>query len=136
MTCFVCPDPVPLLVPSLVVFNAIGGAIWRRCLGGWLGFRRPYIMAAGALLAWPLWLSFSPIIAAPATALLLVFWSLGHRCDHWTVWLRYGPAAVGYWAALRWWPASWRVGGFIDGWMSVGELVAGAMVWGAVAAVS
>lgn len=119
----------------LVLAWFIVGAFWRRILGGWLGLPRvvcyalsvplsaaPVAIAAEFLDA-PWWLS--AVLSAVVASLALTFFIRGFTSDkiepeH--IWRKYGPFAVGYWAAWKWWPANWRVAGFIDGAGAVGEL--------------
>lgn len=120
----------------IVILNAILGALWRRWLG--LGGSGPrwLKMVLGALLTWPLWLALPWWQAAIGTAFCLVYFADGHKVDHWTVWLRYGPFAIGYVLARKYWPDRWTYGRWFDGWMAVGEYVLGGLFWGFVASLT
>jgi hypothetical protein len=130
------------VIALAIIANAVAGSVWRRILGGYLGLRRSYIVAAGCLLAWPLWLALPWPYAMAGTAALMVYWTMGHHVESRWTWLRYlGLPAVGYMLIMPRWRAEWVWRGphagawFIDGGMAVGELWAGAVVWCAVAAV-
>lgn len=114
------------MITLVIIANAILGGIWRRVLGGWLKQRRSYVMASGALLAWPFWFVLPWWGAILATGACLVFWSEGHRFDKWTIILRYPLIGAIYPIAKRLWPT---------GYTSISEVVIGAAFWGAVATV-
>jgi hypothetical protein len=124
------------MLTAAILAQMILGGIWRRALGGWLGINRASVVAAGALLTWPLWLALPWWWAAPASALAVGFWTLGVRFDSWQVWPRYlVVGAIGYGVLMPRWPAKWCDGDFIDGGAAVGELWAGAVLWGLLALV-
>lgn len=132
------------MIPLAIIANAILGGIWRRWLGGWDGPslwaigtpferllwdgngepRRSFIMAAGVVLTWPLWLALPWWGAILATGACLVFWSEGHRFDKWTIILRYPLVGAIYPIAKRIWPARWT---------EIAEVVIGAAFWGLIA---
>jgi hypothetical protein len=73
-------------------------------------------------------MSSSIRFALAASALCLLFWAPGHdMTNDRAMWLRYGPFAVGWIVARHLGVVPWTV---------VGELVAGFLFWGAVAAIS
>lgn len=109
-----------------LILNAILGGIWRRVLGGWFSLRRSYIVAAGALLTWPFWQAMPPIWALVASAGMLLFFTMGHRFDKWTIVLRYPLIGAIYPIAYRLWPTRYT---------EISEVVIGAAFWGAVATV-
>lgn len=116
------------IIALAILANAIAGGIWRRVLGGWGGYRRSFIFVCGAVLTWPLWLVLPPSYAIICGTLCLLFWAPGHQMtDDRAMWLRYGPFAVGWIVARHLGVVSWTV---------VGELVAGFLFWGTVAAIS
>ena len=116
------------MIALAILANAIAGALWRRVLGGWGNYRRSFIFACGALLTWPLWLVLPWFIALPVSALCLLFWAPGHQMtDDRAMRLRYGPFAVGWIVARHLGVVPWTV---------VGELAAGFLFWGTVAAIS
>jgi hypothetical protein len=140
----------------LLTLQVLIGALWRAVLDGWRVWalwmlkyklirwawkeedglwklRRPVIVCSGVLLTWPLWLWLPWWWALVGSVAAMLYYVMGHHVDSWRVWVRYlGVGAIGYWAAHRWWPNSWRWGDFIDGWMRIGAMWAGAVGWGAV----
>ncbi|CAB4176678.1 hypothetical protein UFOVP1672_32 [uncultured Caudovirales phage] len=109
-----------------VIASAIAGGVWRRILGGWLGMRRSYVVASGSLLTWPLWFVLPPLPALLASVACVAFWTPGHEMTNdKAMWLRYGPFAVG-WIVARHLK--------ITPWTEVGEIVAGSLFWGSLAA--
>jgi len=111
---------------ALVIATAIIGGVWRRILGGWFALRRPYIVPAGILLTWPLWLILPPLYAILLGAVCVAFWTPGHdMTNDKAMWLRYGPFAVGWIVARHL---------NVPRWTEVGEVTAGALFWGALAA--
>lgn len=121
----------------LILTFAILGGHWRRILGGWLGLRRSFIFAAAPLLCLPVWLHQPGWVAGLITLAVTLFWAPGHD---WTslraLLLRYGPVGLCWWTAQRWWPDTWRAGGYIDGAFAVAELTAGAVVYGSLTAIA
>lgn len=119
------------------------GALWRRAFGGWGGVSRgileiPCVAMAAFPFSWaftgplPFW--WSVATGAVFSSLVLLFFIRGFvsgpiDADQWSPFRKYGPFGAGYWLAWRYWPASWRLGGFIDGPYSVGELFLGASVY-------
>lgn len=129
-----------VIIALAVVANAVAGARWRR----WLGSNHPgrwLVLPVGALLTWPLWVAFPWPIAAPLAFGCVAFFVPGHETADNRVWRRYGPFGAGYWLAHRylneraWAARGYPTEGFIDGWMSLGELFLGGTFWGAVALV-
>jgi len=128
----------------LIAAWATGGALWRRAFGGWGGLSRrvtyvlslplsllPLLVAAWGL-PWP-WLLGVTSVGAGLVLLFFVCGLWPGVIDGWRVWRKYGPFAAGYWAAWRWWPSSWRLGGFVDGANAVGELTLGGSFFAALA---
>ena len=114
-----------MMVASILA-TAILGALWRRVLGGWGGLRRSWIFVAGLPLAWPLFMILPPFPALILASACLAFWAPGHEMtDDRKMLLRYGPFAVG-WIVARHLK--------LTDWTSVGELTAGFLFWGALAA--
>lgn len=111
---------------AAVLLNALLGGIWRRVLGGWGGFKRSYIVAAGFLLTWPAWITLPWFWAAPVTGAMMLFWTMGHRFDRWTIVLRYPLFGAAY--------PLLRAAGVRD-WTAVAEVVIGGSFWGAFALV-
>jgi hypothetical protein len=109
-----------------ILANAILGGIWRRILGGWFSLRRSYIVAAGVLLTWPVWLVLPWFWAAPTTGAIMLFWTMGHRFDKWTIILRYPLVGVIYPITEKLWPTRYT---------EISEFFIGGAVWGAVATV-
>lgn len=109
-----------------VILYAVAGGIWRRVLGGWFSLRRSYIVAAGALLGWPFWIAFPPLPALAATVAMLVFFTMGHRFDKWTIVLRYPLIGAIYPISRFFWASRYT---------EISEVVIGAAFWGAVATV-
>lgn len=121
---------------AAIVSNAILGAIWRRWLGTASTGPRSVKFLVGALLTWPLWLVLPPLYAVIGGALCLLFWADGHEVDKPSVWLRYGPFALPYVLARKYWPDNWKHGRWLDGWMAAGEYGIGFLFWGSVALLS
>lgn len=128
---------------ALVLLWVVLGALWRRWLGGWMGKppgSRATQFAVMAMLCAPFWLGWAwPSIAAAvlATGLMGWYWSEGHEWTSLPALLkRYGPIGLCWWAAQKWVPPTWRVRTgktcLIDGPISVAELAAGGLVFGAV----
>lgn len=119
-----------------ILANIILGALWRRHWGGWeRDHKRWGVVLEGIPLTWPFWLVLPWWGAAIASALAITFFAPSQRTDTNAVFLRYGPFGLGYWLAYRYWPETWTLGDFEDGWMSVGALFLGGTFWGTVAAV-
>ena len=111
---------------GLVILTAILGGLWRRILGGWFKLPRSYIVCAGIVLAWPLGLVLPPLYAIILGVACVAFWTPGHdMTNDKAMWLRYGPFAVG-WIVARHLK--------ITPWTEVGEIVAGSLFWGSLAA--
>lgn len=104
----------------LLLSNAVAGGVWRRVLGGWLNLRRSYIVAAGVLLSWPLYLVFPWYWALLGTGLLALFWTNGHRFDKWTIVLRYPIVGGIYLIGKKYWP---------ERYTEVAEVVIGTAVY-------
>jgi len=140
------------------ILLALAGGLWRRAFGGWLGLSRVALTVVGVVMA-----VVPSVLVLPWWQALVVgvcfawLWTDGHDFYPATwrkLGYRYlGPAATlgalvgapvlivvgplvfgGYWLAERYWPRSWRIGGFIDGHTSVGEIAAGVVVYGVLAA--
>lgn len=107
-----------VFLPALI--NAYFGARWRRWLGSH-GSHRYVKIPVGALLAWPLWIAFPWWVAIIGTGLCILFFIIGHTVDSNKVWLRYGPFALAYVLARKFWRDEWNRPPEIDGWMSAGE---------------
>ncbi len=150
-----------MIALAILVWGILGGC-WRRAFGGakdwarwtlkypWLHFlwdfsdaadpclrRNSFLLAAGTLLAAPLWLAFPWAWALAATGALSLFWAFGHHFTKpWKMLYRYGPVGLVWYAAQHWWPEGWKTSSdFIDGENAVAEFSAGFLVYGAVAAV-
>ena len=108
-----------------IALYAIAGGIWRRILGGWLALRRSYIVAFGAGLTIPAWLTLPWWQAAIACALLALFFLMGHRFDKGSVIFRYPFIGAIYRVGERYWP---------NHYTSVAEVAIGAVGWGVFAA--
>ena len=109
--------------------SCVTWALWRRWLGGWLNYRRPYIVSVMFLLLLPAvaqgWLAYG-IWCGVAS----LFFLPGHKFKKWTIVLRY-PIIGGVYPLLeRLWPISWVCGQFVDGYTSVAELTLGAFFGG------
>lgn len=113
------------MIEAVALYAAAGG-IWRRILGGWFGLRRSFVMACGALLAWPFWFVLPWWGAILATGAMLLFFAMGHRFDKWTIILRYPLVGVIYPIARFFWASRYT---------EISEVVIGAAFWGAVATV-
>jgi hypothetical protein len=142
----------------LIILMAIVGAAWRHTMGGWNGPlnwarntflwgpddkgvpqpRRSFIMAAGWLLSWPLFITtFPAILAVIGVVLIDLFWRFGHDVNSPKIWLRYGPFALPWVLAKKWWgDKPERKGDFLNNWMGVGEAGAGAMFYATLTAVA
>lgn len=118
-----------LLLIAACILNAAAGALWRRWLGSgpalgprWLKFFAMPVLPLFFLFPWP--------HAIAVSALVALFFAMGHKVDSSRVWLRYGPFALGYVLARRYWPAGLVYLPLIDGWMAVGELFLGGAFFG------
>lgn len=116
-----------------VIATALLGAFWRRWLG--LGGSGPrWLKFALALpLTWPLFVVMPLGFAIEHAALALLFFAPGHTVDDESVWMRYGPFAVAYVLARKFWPDNWTYGRWVDGWMAVGEFGIGFLFFGSLA---
>ena len=108
-----------------VILYAIAGGIWRRVLGGWLALRRSAIVAAGAALTIPAWLTLPWWEAAVLCGLLALYFLMGHRFDRWSIVLRYPLVGATY--------PIFRALGVRD-WTAVAEVAIGAAGWAVFAA--
>lgn len=129
---------------------AFAGGAWRRTLGGWDGLlhwakrtplwgfgddgqpapRRSLILAVGWVLSWPLWIAFSWEFALCGTIAIDLFWRFGHKLDSSKIWFRYGPFAAPWVLARKLWGNKpERSGDFLNNWMALGEMGAGAMFY-------
>ena len=123
-----------MIALAVILGNAIAGGIWRRVLGGWLSLRRSYIVAAGALLTWPLWMALPPLYALLGSGLCILFFVMGHQFDSTPALLkRYGPFGIG-WIGAKYLHDK-NVAGF-ECWSCWGEVVCGGLFWGAIAALT
>lgn len=122
-----------LLMGVLLTF--VAGALWRRAYGGWLGGRRWMRYAVTPLLTWSAWLLLPWWGVALVTIAVAAFFAPKHVVDDASVWRRYGPFAIAYRLAQKYWNPKWNQGGFIDGWIAVGELGLGGLVWGSLTTV-
>lgn len=113
------------MTPELLLLltgSAVAGAVWRRVLGGWNHFYRPYVVTSGLLLTWPLFQVLPPLWAVAGGFACVGFWTISHRVDHdLKTLLRYGPFGLGWIVArhLR-----------VRPWTIYGELFAGGSFWG------
>jgi hypothetical protein len=127
----------------LILLWAVLGGLWRRAFGGWLGLPRWATYVLMAPLTLPFWLAmpwdalwpYEALAGVAVIAACLLFFVVslypgGRYDDDREVLLKYGPFGIGYVLARRHWPDEWRLGGFVDGWSSVGELSLGASFWG------
>lgn len=145
---------------AVAIIAIIAVMLWRRIFGGWLGLRRSLLhLALFCVVVAAVWISFRRIDLAVAIGMVVMAtWADGHEWTMPKfMFYRYalGPAVIGgllawatgrpealcffiagaavaavYWAAQRWWPATWCVGGFIDGPIAVAELGAGLSING------
>jgi len=117
-------------------------ALWRRILGGYGNARRGlFTVPIGFFISmFPFSLRGDYLLGIAVSGAVMAFLLPSHTyappreaCK------RYGPYAVGYWAAWNWWNPDWNVQGpelnvpnankwFIDGFSAVGELVLGGLV--------
>jgi len=107
-----------------IVGYGIVWALWRRCLGGWLGLRRSYIVSAIPFLLLPC-LTYGVTGWLLISGLTAIYWTLGHNYESWLIWVRY-PVSGGIYPILkRFWRSEWVLIPFIDGYTAVCELFIG-----------
>lgn len=138
-----------LTMAEFLVLQFIAGAFARRSLGSTHRYiSYPLIVLSSGILptitalalktSW--WAALLIGLGVGAAALLfLVRGFVTGPIDQPTparVWKKYGPFALGYWAAWKWWPERWKLGGLIDGPYAVGELFLGGSLYVTVDAAS
>ena len=98
-------------------------AVWRRCLGGYGGFKRSHCVIVMYMLCLPYLLisTISFIILAVGCSF---FWLPGHRFEEKTIVLRYPLIGIVY-PISKTIMGNKKINDFIDGWTSLAELLLG-----------
>lgn len=101
-------------------------ALWRRCLGGWLGLSRVLVNSVIPIFLLPVYLQCQHIIdIAIITGVTYAYWLSPVDFNQWWVSLRYPVSGLAYPILKKVWRDKWNIGTFIDGYTAVAELFIG-----------